>query len=136
MREANLSLPSGCSDGLAGPSLCGTSKESAPRAPRPGESAHVPHPHEMMGVEAGLRTGDVSEEKLRCISVEMIICISLRFFTNMITNFTCILNILLDYEVKNSTGRVWTMIKQLAGHMYLSGSAQLPEFHCHCRDTH
>lgn len=41
----------------------------------------------------------------------MIICISLRFFTNMITNFACILNILPDYKVKNSAGRVWTVMK-------------------------
>lgn len=44
----------------------------------------------------------------------------------MITHFTCILNILLDYKVKNSAGRVWTMIKQPAAHMYLSGAVPSP----------
>lgn len=44
----------------------------------------------------------VSDWKLHHTAGELIICISLRFFTNMITNFTCILNVLLDYKVKSS----------------------------------
>lgn len=53
----------------------------------------------------------------------------------MITNFACILNILLDYKVKNSAGLVWTMIKRPADRMYLSGLSQLHTLHCDCRDT-
>lgn len=53
----------------------------------------------------------------------------------MITNFTCILNILPDYKVKNSEGCVWTMIKQLLVIRICQELSQLHKFHCCCRDT-
>lgn len=111
MREVNLFLSFGCFDGLVGFFFCGISKELVFRVLRFGEFVYVSYLYEMMGVEVGLRIGDVFEEKLCCIFVEMIICIFLRFFINMIINFICILNIFFDYEVKNSVGRVWIMIK-------------------------
>lgn len=53
----------------------------------------------------------------------------------MITNFTCILNIPLDYKVRNSTDRVWTMIKQLLAIRICQEPSQLHKFHCCCRDS-
>lgn len=95
--------------------------QTVPRVPGPGDS--VPVSTQNDGLRALLLAPtprcDVSDWKFCCMSVEMTICISLRFFTNMITNSACILNILLDYKVENSAGRVWTVIKRPADHMYV-----------------